>query len=62
MVKIKKDLCIGCGDCSSTCPEVFELGDDGKAKVKSQKKLPCVKEAIDACPVSAISNWPQNLY
>ena len=56
MVKIKKDLCIGCGDCSSTCPEVFELGDDGKAKVKSQKKLPCVKEAIDACPVSAISN------
>ena len=55
MVKIKKEKCIGCGLCTTLCSQVFELGTDGKAKVKAQKKdLPCVKEAIESCPVSAI--------
>ena len=48
------DECIGCGACSSTCPEVFEMAG-AKAKVKAQKDTPCVKEAIEACPVNAIS-------
>ena len=46
--------CIGCGSCVSICPEIFEL-DGAKAKVKAQKDLPCVDEAIGSCPVSAIS-------
>ena len=25
------DSCIGCGLCTSTCPEVFSMGDDNKA-------------------------------
>lgn len=54
MVKINKSKCIGCGACVSSCPEVFEMSD-GKAKVKSQKDAPCVKKAIDSCPVNAIS-------
>ncbi|GAG16199.1 unnamed protein product [marine sediment metagenome] len=54
MVKINKSECIGCGACASTCPEVFEM-KDGKAKVKAQKNIPCVKEAINSCPVDAIS-------
>jgi len=54
MVSINKETCIGCGACSSTCPEVFEMGDDGKAKVKKQKNMPCVKEAAKNCPVGAI--------
>jgi ferredoxin len=53
-IKINKEKCIGCGACNSTCPEVFDMGSDGKAKVKAQKKLPCVKKAIDECPVNAI--------
>ena len=55
MVKINKEKCIGCGLCASVCDEVFKMGNDGKAAVKAQKKIPCVKEAIDSCPVSAIS-------
>jgi len=54
MVKINKEKCIGCGACASICSEVFEM-KDGKAHVKAQKDTPCVKEAIDSCPVKAIS-------
>lgn len=55
MVKVNQNKCIGCRLCVSTCPEVFEMDDSGKARVKEQKKLPCVKEAIDSCPTDAIS-------
>jgi len=55
VIKINKETCIGCGLCASICGDVFEMTDDNKAKVKSQKKIPCVKEAIESCPVTAIS-------
>ena len=57
MVKIDSNKCIGCGLCTSICEEVFEFDfDKGKAKVKDPKsKSSCVKEAIDVCPVDAIS-------
>ncbi len=58
-VIVDKDKCIGCGTCVALCPEAFELAEDGKAKVKESadaKKLEKgIKEAIDACPVQAIS-------
>lgn len=56
MIKIDKEKCIGCGLCPSICPEVFEMNEEGKAEVKVQKKIPCVKEAIESCPTEAISN------
>jgi ferredoxin len=55
MVKVDSEKCIGCGLCASICKEVFVMNKDGKAEVKAQKKLPCVKEAAESCPVSAIS-------
>ncbi|HDM92160.1 MAG TPA: ferredoxin, partial [Candidatus Korarchaeota archaeon] len=35
-VKVDQDTCIGCGVCSSLCPEIFEMGDDGKSHVKKE--------------------------
>ena len=55
MVKIDKKKCIGCGTCVAVCPEIFEMTDDNKAKIKSKKNASCIKEAIEACPVEAIS-------
>lgn len=54
-MKVNKERCIGCGLCVSLCKEVFALGKDGKSYVKSQKKLPEIKDAIEQCPVGAIS-------
>ena len=54
MVSVNKEKCIGCGACVASCPEVFEMSN-GKAKVKSQKDASCIKEAIESCPVDAIS-------
>jgi ferredoxin len=59
MVKVDKKKCVGCGACTSICPQVFEMGKDGKAQVKAKadvkKSTKCVKEAINSCPVEAIS-------
>jgi ferredoxin len=46
-VSIDKDICTGCELCVSTCPYVFEMGDDGLAQVKSE-------EVAANCPVECI--------
>ncbi|MCK4647750.1 ferredoxin [Candidatus Pacearchaeota archaeon] len=55
MVSVDKEKCIGCGLCAQICGEVFEMGENNKAKIKEQKNTPCVKEVIKSCPVNAIS-------
>lgn len=56
VIRINLDECIGCGVCAQLCQESFKLDEDeGKALVISQKACCEVKEAIDSCPVSAIS-------
>lgn len=49
--------CIGCGLCVTTCPDVFELGDDGKSFAKNTEACATCncQEAIDNCPSHAIS-------
>ncbi|MGL4730621.1 MAG: ferredoxin [Clostridium sp.] len=56
---VNKDECIGCGLCPATCPEVFEMADDGKAEA-IVNEVPSgaedsAKEAQEGCPTSAIS-------
>lgn len=57
MVKIDKEACIGCGACAATAPDCFEL-DEEEFKAKVKKGCKCddkCKEAIENCPVDAIT-------
>jgi len=55
-VWVDKDLCIGCGVCSSMAPDCFELLDDGKAQtIEGADFNSCdIDEVIASCPVEAI--------
>jgi len=54
-VTIDDTLCIGCGLCAASCPEVFEVGDDNIAYVKNADPCDCDLEQIASeCPVEAI--------
>ncbi len=54
-IEINREMCIGCGACTNTCDN-FELGNDGKARVKKEKidLIGCNKDAADGCPVQCI--------
>jgi ferredoxin len=56
---VNHDQCIGDSICADTCPEVFEMRDDGLAYVIVDGDVPAdveakVKEAAEACPTTAI--------
>lgn len=57
--KIDRDGCISCGLCPDTCPEVFQMADDGKAEVIADEvpkgKESQAEEAAEGCPVSVIT-------
>ncbi len=55
---IDENKCIGCGVCASMVDTVFEMNDEeGFATVKDPKGASNeeIQEAIEACPVEAIS-------
>lgn len=57
-LKVNKDLCIGCGACQALANEVFEIEDDGLAKViVDEVPNELIEDATDAkegCPTEAI--------
>ncbi len=57
-VYVDQDVCISCGLCIETAPEVFRMNDDNRAEVYDSDGAPeeKIQEAIDACPVSCI-HW-----
>lgn len=60
-VEVDPELCISCGACIDTCPEIFEWGEDDKA-VASEDDVPdeleaCVHEAVEGCPTEAIREY-----
>lgn len=55
MIKVDKELCIGCGACVALCPDSFKLNDEGKSEVVNQDNLECAKKAAESCPVQAIT-------
>jgi ferredoxin len=55
MAKVDQDLCVGCGLCTQVCAEAFEMAADGKAVAIAGAAGDCVQDAVDQCPVGAIS-------
>jgi len=55
--KIDEEKCIGDAVCTAICPDVFEMGDDGKAHVINPNgcDLCDCEEAADSCPTEAIT-------
>lgn len=55
-IKIDRDVCIGCGSCAATAPDVFEMDDENKSRVKDPKGADkaTIQSAAEACPVNAI--------
>ena len=55
-ISIDRSLCNGYGVCESIAPEVFELGDDGLAVLRTGvRDDEAVREACESCPMGAIS-------
>lgn len=57
--EVDQDLCISCGACIDTCPEVFDWNDDEKAH-SIVDEIPSgleeqATEAAEGCPTDAIS-------
>jgi ferredoxin len=56
---IDRDGCIACGLCTTICPEVFRMADDGLAEVYvdvvPEEVEDSAKEAEESCPVEVIS-------
>lgn len=56
---VDHDLCIGCALCADTCPEVFEIRNDGYSWVidedPPEAQWDCVRESADICPTEAIT-------
>ncbi|MCQ4211925.1 MULTISPECIES: ferredoxin [Streptomyces] len=59
-IEVDKERCVGAGMCALTAPDVFTQDDDGFSEVlpgraEAAAEHPMVKEAVRACPVSAVS-------
>jgi ferredoxin len=58
-IHVDADMCIGCGDCEYTLPEVFEMGDDNIVMVRvvevPEELQEQVQLAVETCPYEALS-------
>jgi ferredoxin len=56
---IERDGCIACGLCIDTCPEVFQMAEDGLAEVivedVPEEAEDRTIESQENCPVSVIT-------
>ncbi len=63
----EQEKCIGCGTCAMLCPNFWQMGEEGKAKLEEGEKnketgnverdvgsAGCNEEAAQSCPVECI--------
>ncbi len=63
IIKVNKDVCIGCGACTAIAPDTFKFNDDGYAysdnennildNMEEENKNDCL-DALEGCPTNAI--------
>ena len=64
-VVLGREECTACESCVESCPDTFEMADDGWAQVKGSTRVGsndelemddvgCSREAAEVCPVSII--------
>ena len=54
-IEVDSETCIGCGACTASSPDLFEMKDDGKAYPKvTESDDDSAKDAVDICPVNSI--------
>jgi ferredoxin len=69
-VSVNKDICIGCGSCYASAPEIFAMDVDAKAKVidslngieiSDEALIAKAKMARDLCPnqASTVEELPE---
>ena len=55
-IVIDRSLCSGFGACAELAPDAFEVGEDGIARARvAEAEGTAVLEAVDACPMGAIT-------
>lgn len=56
-ITIDKNKCIGCGVCVAIADKTFRIGTDGKSELvdNPSDNEEIIQQAIDSCPVGAIS-------
>ncbi len=61
-IRIDYDLCEGNAVCMKVCPEVFEVGDDDRARLRvktpDENLRAKVEAAVRRCPRQALSIEP----
>lgn len=62
----EREKCLGCGLCTTICPQHWEMADDGKSRLLNSNKnkdgnyeleledVGCSQEAAESCPVQCI--------
>lgn len=53
--RVDEDKCIGCGACVAIAPNNFDFNEEGLSTVIGEEVTDETRNAVDACPVYAIT-------